>query len=691
MYQSPLKIWYSAAAIIGYIILLSLPIFACVKFLQQIPASPYTFTTPLESQTITVESLPLESYIRIGGGRVQTVAYAPDGKHLAVGTTSSLRLYNTSDYEIEQLLPTQNSVGNIIWSPDSTLLLASIGSEVVVYDASTGQPLRSLQHTQDAIVGEPGEIAWSPDGKYVASVALLLYHAEAWIWEVASGERVFTLENDATFPYAEGVSWSPDGKYLAVSYRYSSSLTARARTDEIYLWEINTSPRVTTQWSLPAAGNINWSLDGQSLLMSSYNAFYLIDPASGAILKQMPLGGIDSFELSSQGDQVAVGAGRDSVVIYTIPDLKERQRLNGLWDGAESISWSPSGDTVAASSTFVDGFFVWSVADGMLLHHVELQSHWFESISWSPDNQTVIVGGRDNRVYLYSAVTGEQVAVWGEQDPGGTTYVDWSFDGRWVAWASQKPMDGVGEIWSAEGDFITRIPGTFAGDLLNTPLAWSPVTNQLAIAVPGKLQLWEMTTDGQLVLLQETVVTGIITSLAWAPDGKRLVTGLNVYVEADSNHSGSITIWQTSPFTITQQIHVEAMEYIRGVAWALDNDLVGVSYDTPCPTRGCAQLEVWSTVTGELVRSFGNQEFGASSLVWSPDGQWLLANSSIHFSEATLYPMQDNRHIYAIDAHHGRVEVVAWSPDGHFIASAGNDGHIFILKVSTLPIHGELE
>lgn len=689
MSQTNTRFWYVALSIIGYIILLSLPIFACVKFLQQIPPSPLTFTTPLESQTIAVASLPHESYIRTGGGRVQTVAYAPDDKHLAVGTTSSLRLYNTSDYEIEQLLPTQNSVENIIWSPDSTLLLANIGSEVVVYDASTGQPLRSLQHTQDAIVGEPGEIAWSPDGKYIASVALLLYHAEAWIWEVASGERIFTLENDASFPYAEGVSWSPDGKYLAVSYRYSSSL--RARTDEIYLWEINTSPRVTTQWSLPAAGNINWSPDSQSLLMSSYDAFYLIDAASGAILKQMPLGGIDSFELSSQGDQVAVGAGRDSVVIYTIPDLKERQRLNGLWDGAESISWSPSGDTMAASSTFVDGFFVWSVADGTLLHHVELQSHWFESISWSPDNQTVIVGGRDNRVYLYSAVTGEQVAVWGEQHPVGTTHVDWSFDGRWIAWAGKKPMDGVGEIWSAEGDFITRIPGTFAGDLLDTPLAWSPVTDQLAIVIPGKLQIWAVRPDGQIILLRETTISGSVNSIAWSFDGEQIAAGVTVYVDAEQNHSGSITIWQTSDLTIKRQIHTSAMESIGGIAWSPDNNFVAGSYGTPCPTRGCAKLEVWSAITGELVKSFGNQEVGASSLTWSPDGKWLLANSSIHFSEATLYPIQDGRLIYTIVAHHGHVEAIAWSPDGRLIASTGYDGHIFILDVATLPIEGGLE
>lgn len=690
MYQSPLKIWYGAAAIIGYIILLSLPIFACLKFLQQIPQSPHAFTTPLESQTITVASLPAESYIRIGGGRVQTVAYAPNGKFLAVGTSSSIRLYDTNKYEMTQSIPTSSYVRNIIWSPDSTLFLACIGGELVMVDALNGQLLRSLSDTQDAIVGEPGEIAWSPDGKYIASVALLLYHAEAWIWNVASGERVFTLENDATFPYAEGISWSPDGNYLAVSYQYGGSLTTR--TDEIHLWEINTSPSVTAQWPLPrfAAGKLQWSSDGQYLLMSSYDAFYFIDPVTGATLKRVPIPGIDSFVLSPDNNYVSISTGRDSVVIYTLPELTEKQRLVGMWNGAESISWAPSGDTVAASSTFVDGFFVWSV-DGPLLHHVELQSHWFESISWSPDNQTVIVGGRDNRVYLYSAVTGEQVAIWGEQNPGGTTYVDWSFDGRWVAWAGKSPIDGVGEIWSSEGDFITRIPGTFAGDLLNTPLAWSPVANQLAIAVPGKLQLWEMMAGGQIVLLQETLVTGVITNLAWAPDGRQLVTGLNVYVEADYNHLGSLTIWQTSPLTITEQIHVEEMEYIRGVAWAPNNDFVSVSYDTPCPTRECAQLEVWSTVTGELVKSFGNQEFGASTLAWSPDGQWLLANSSIHYSEATLYPMQVGRQIYTIDAHYGHVEAVAWSPDGRSIASTGYDGHIFILDVATLPIEGGLE
>lgn len=142
MYQSPFKLWYGAAAIIGYIILLSLPIFACLQFLQKIPPSPYVFTTPLESQTIPVTALSPESYLRIGGGRVQTVAYAPDGQWLL--TNSSVHFSEVALYPMQagRLIYTidayHSRVEAVAWSPDGRLI-ASTGSDghIFILDMAT--------------------------------------------------------------------------------------------------------------------------------------------------------------------------------------------------------------------------------------------------------------------------------------------------------------------------------------------------------------------------------------------------------------------------------------------------------------------------------------------------------------------------------------------------------------------------
>jgi WD40 repeat protein len=66
------------------------------------------------------------------------------------------------------VLETPGSVGNVVWSPDGTLL-ASVGgfldNVMRVWDATTGRELRTLEGHVDFVNGA----AWSPDGTRLAS------------------------------------------------------------------------------------------------------------------------------------------------------------------------------------------------------------------------------------------------------------------------------------------------------------------------------------------------------------------------------------------------------------------------------------------------------------------------------------------------------------------------------------------
>src|SRR5207237_386759 len=104
---------------------------------------------------------------KIERANIQSVAFAPDGKTLAVGNTSgSLTLWDTTTGTLKQTLEGQDiQTRAVTFSPDGKWIAAGgYGNTVKLWDAQTGK-LRELQgHTNEITC-----VAFAPDGQTIAS------------------------------------------------------------------------------------------------------------------------------------------------------------------------------------------------------------------------------------------------------------------------------------------------------------------------------------------------------------------------------------------------------------------------------------------------------------------------------------------------------------------------------------------
>jgi WD40 repeat protein len=146
----------------------------------------------------------------LGTERVRSLAFAPDGKSLAIGSwDGSLVLWDADAGRIRARVPAHRSPVMVVdfTSDGARVATAGLLDPVVrVWDASSGEAVASLR----AQVWRSPTLAFSPDGALLASLG---FDGTVLIWEVASGRELAALGgSDAPI---QALAFSPDGRRLA--------------------------------------------------------------------------------------------------------------------------------------------------------------------------------------------------------------------------------------------------------------------------------------------------------------------------------------------------------------------------------------------------------------------------------------------------------------------------------------------
>jgi len=543
---------------------------------------------PLPAEPITPDNVDrLQLLAMWGRGGAKQMAYSPDGRFLAVGSTAGLWLYEAETLKLLRFKLTTAPVEIMTFLPDNETIMAQAGGNTILrWNATNGEDWGSWE------VGarELKSVAFGPDGKTLASA---LEDGQIGILEIGSGRLLRTMTGDPD-DLTKSLAYSPDGALLASNTFDCVVKIWNVQTGD--LWQSMQGDKCDSI-SPYLESNVVFSPDGQ-LLASVWDTKVLVWEAStGKLLRNLDgPAWLWGLSFSPDGKQLAAGSYDATVKLWRIADGELMCTITGT-DRINALSFSAGGKTLGTAAGINIG--LWDVETGLLTKKLEeYAGQSIISLAVGPDN-TLFTGHLDGNIRQWDIASGQVVKTL----PGHTSPVTkliLSTDGSTLVSGEEESMD-------------VRIWDPVTGQMLRTFSALSLPFSSLAVSPNGQLlatgsnssaiSLFSVQTGKKLHLL--SAGRRKTSDLEFSPDGTSLA----------SSTEGQINLWQTETGKLLYKLGV-------GVpGFSIDGQIVfGVMLT--------GKISVWNMVTGELVRTIQlDTDRLLNQVSFSPDQKLVVASA----------------------------------------------------------------
>ena len=554
--------------------------------------------------------------------------------------------------------------GALDWSADGS---------VFVTEGPEDSGLVDIRHaeTGERVISFPGndidinEVAFSPDGSMLATSG---DDSALRLWDPTDGSMLqsFVIGGGSVW----GPSWSPDSSTVAASW---------IEEEVVGIFDVASGATVVEAPGIFTQGTA-FSTDGSMLFVGEVVGAVgasAIDARTGAVAFTLEGfdGGVTDGAFSPDGRWLAVAGNEGAVQLFDATTLEPRFTIAEHAAAVPAIDWSSDGSTLASVSE--DGTaVVTAVSERGVQPELSFSSrdsrNGLIGVALSPDGQRVMAGD----------LSISSVVVWDAAPTGGA---EWSNleaipfvrgagtflpDGEGIALST--PGGGVG-IWdTTTGELRSEIDTGPAPDGEVYRMALSPDGEVITTTSdPLPLELWDLRTGEHLASISPTEGGTFVNDHEWSPDGELLAIAT---AEPDS---GGLYVVDREGNLIAEHTE-EPTRYVNSVAFSADGERVYASIVSSRNDLDVSGLLTFDWRANEVVREVPGS---LADLQIDPTQPRLIAARQLE-GAADVWDIDAGEVVSTLRTA-GPFYVVAYSPDGRSVASAGADGTVTVWDPAT--------
>ncbi|MGW7819985.1 nSTAND1 domain-containing NTPase [Streptomyces puniciscabiei] len=547
-------------------------------------------TAEATSSLYAAAALPLRHQLTEGTHPVSAVAFSPDGRAVAAGSSDGrVRVWDAATGVLRTTFPASpGGAAGLAYSRDGHLLAPD----------DTGGRLRLRNVAEagkawtapDRAKGRLGPVAFSSDDRAAAAGSS---DDRVRVWDAATGAV------RATFPVSAGavpsVAVSPDGRLVAAG---DSDGTIRVRD------LVRNTGCVVRLAGLGPLTSMAFSPDSRSLAAGALGgSVQLVDTATGALRARFTAhtGPVRAVAFSPDGRVVATGSDDRTARLWDAATGAGRAVLTGHADSVSSMAFSPDGSTLATGSRDRT-VRLWDLApetpDDMRAGFTTVSS-----MAFAADGHVLATGDVGGTVRIWDAA-GERPRNDRPVGAGSVTSVVLRPGGD--ALAALTSSDGLAvRLWNANDHTLRTVVRHRPRSDTMLAAVLSPDGRVLATGGTGAtVRLWDLATGRSRAVL--TGHTDVVVALAFSGDGHTLVS---------AGADGTLRLWDVA----TGANRAILNDTATSVALSPDGRTLASGHDN-------GTVRLWDLATSTVRATLSGRQQPVSALVFAPNQRTLAVS-----------------------------------------------------------------